>query len=217
MDYDKAVKRALKNARPASMTAKALISTVLEDGGSGKDESKQTKKDAKKGVAAALNALITRGKVSISDDGGATWEGKKRTVEDADEVVPKKKAKKAKKSKKGEKVEKKEKTKDSSTKTEAAAAAAAASDIAAHVEPKADEAAITLLANATVNEGLVEGDDGWVKPSADQVTILLFYAYVQTQFNRYASKQVSILWRIPPGLCSTRHRWGALYPPCNGY
>jgi len=32
---------------------------------------------------------------------------------------------------------------------------------------------------------LVEGDEGWVKPTADQVTILLFYAYCKPQFSRY--------------------------------
>ena len=182
------------------MTAKALVSAVLDGNGTSKDlsndERKIAKKRTKEGVAAALNVLITSGKVSISEDGKATWAGKKRTVEDADDEVPKKKAKK---SKKGVEERKKEKAKAKKLKREAAAVGAAAAATAGgavpstpapaattHAEPTTDEVAAASLANASESEtqGLVEGDDGWVKPSPDLVTILLFYGYCKDQFNR---------------------------------
>lgn len=189
MDFHKAVKRALKDARPASMSAKSLVSEVLGacslDKDVGKDERKQAKKRTKKGVAAALSELITSGKVAINEAGEATWQAKKRTLEEAVDPPAKKKAKKAKKSKKSkkEKSEKKKEKKEKITTKEKAATATAGS--AAHTEPKADEAATVSLANLNAAQGLVEGDEGWVKPTADQVTILLFYAYCKPQFSRY--------------------------------
>eukprot|EP00040_Diaphanoeca_grandis_P003567 m.25256 g.25256 ORF g.25256 m.25256 type:complete len:552 (-) comp14932_c0_seq1:205-1860(-) len=116
MDYTKAVKRVLKDARPASVSTKDIVKAVVNEtpatAAKDKDAVKQLKKTTKKAVKEVLDALKGKGKILLCDNGTATWGCGMATAKPDQKKVEKDDIKEgAKEDKKGKSVKKSKKQK----------------------------------------------------------------------------------------------------------
>jgi predicted sulfurtransferase len=167
INYAKTVKCVLKESRPLSLSRKQIVSAILnsrEKDVGDQFNRKVERKLTKHGVKAALDELKTKGKVTVESDGTVKWANSKKR-ERAEDVAADGVSTTG--TRDGKELRKKAKRAEVGRELAEDAAEIAAQDIVSKHESR-DKSK----------------DLPFVKPPPEQTTILLFYAYVDPEWNR---------------------------------
>ena len=215
MEYSsKAVKKLLKHAHPHCLSRKQVVSELLSSIAWDSDTAKKSeKKRLKKLVLATFEAFQTAGKIVVGSDATVTWVGKKsRSSSSEDKSAGRKRPHsattttttttttnessnstnsqpmeqpKTKKTKKSKKKKHKKNKASSSTAADDAADDAAEKALLAKHSGHSTSTASTTSSTTTSTTSSSNSSTTTTTPTADQTTIVLFYAYVDPQFTRH--------------------------------